>query len=176
MGRYLGKINDPKLTRCLVGCDILVVCRLPATLSVLRLIHAARRAGVKVIYEIDDLIFDHENFPPAYETYSRSITQREHRQLAEDTPLWLEAMRLADEIIVSTTTLAERVRALLGMGQVVRIEPNCQPQLLRDCGLPERRQRMPSTSSTVLARKLTSRSSKNGSCRYSKLCWKNTRC
>ena len=135
------KINDPKLTRCLVGCDILVVCRLPASLSVLRLIHAARRAGVKVIYEIDDLIFDHENFPPAYETYSGSITRREHRQLAEDTPLWLEAMRLADEIIVSTTTLAERVRALLGMGQIVHIEPNCQPQLLRDCGLPERRQK-----------------------------------
>lgn len=128
------KINNRKLTRCLAGCDILVVCRLPATLSVLRLIHAARRAGVRVIYEVDDLIFDHENFPPAYETYSGSITRREHRQLAEDTPLWLEAMRLADEIIVSTATLAERVRVLLGENQPVHIEPNCQPGPLRSRG------------------------------------------
>ena len=128
------KINDPKLTRRLVGCDILVLCRLPATLSVLRLIHAARRAGVRVIYEVDDLIFDHENFPPAYETYSGSVTRREHRQLAEDTPLWLEAMRLADEIIVSTATLAERVRVLLGDNQPVHVEPNCQPGPLRSRG------------------------------------------
>lgn len=132
------QINDPKLTRRLAGCDILVVCRLPATLAVLRLIHTARRAGLRIIYEIDDLIFDHEHFPPAYETYARSITPREHRRLAEDTPLWLEAMRLADEIVVSTTTLADRIRALLGDGCPVHIEPNCQPQALRDRALSAR--------------------------------------
>lgn len=124
-------INDPKLTRRLAGCDILVVCRLPATLPVLRLIHGARRAGVRVIYEIDDLIFDEENFPPPYETYSGSITRREHRQLGADTVLWLEAMRMANELVVSTTTLAERARALLGSDVPIHIEPNCQPEPLR---------------------------------------------
>lgn len=126
------EINNPKLTALLAGCDLLVVCRLPGTLPVLRLMHAARRAGVPVIYEIDDLIFDPENFPPPYATYARSITRREHRQLADDTVLWLEAMRSADQLVVSTATIGERARALLGPGQPIQTEPNCLPSLLME--------------------------------------------
>ena len=124
------QINSPQLTQQLAGTALLVICRLPATQAFLRLVHAAKGTGIPVFYDIDDLLFDAENFPPAYPTYAGSISRRDHRRLGEDTVLWLEAMRSADTLLVSTPTLASRARELLGDAKKILIEPNHAPALL----------------------------------------------
>ena len=124
------QIDSPKMTQLLAGTALLVICRLPATLAFLRLVHAARGARIPILYDIDDLLFDADNFPPSYATYAGGISRRDHRRLAEDTVLWLEAMRSADSVVVSTTTLARRAEELLDGQKPILIEPNHAPALL----------------------------------------------
>lgn len=117
----------------LLWADALVVCRMAATHQVLRAMAAARRFGLSVYYDIDDLLFDAEHCPPPLASYGGTITPLQHRLLGLDQPLFAEAMALADALIVSTETLAERWRQLHPSGdQPITVLPNlAPPELLR---------------------------------------------
>ena len=115
-------------TQELLWADAVVVCRLAATHSVLRAMEAARRFGLPVLYDIDDLLFDPEHCPPALATYGGTLRPGLHRRFALDVPLFSQAMQRADGLILSTATLARRWRELFPQDQrPVWVLPNLAP-------------------------------------------------
>ena len=112
----------------LLWADAVVVCRLAATHSVLRAMAAARRFGLPVYYDIDDLLFDPEHCPPPLATYGASLSPAAHRRFALDVPLVAAAIQQADGLIVSTPTLARRWAELHpGWDRPVWVLPNLAP-------------------------------------------------
>lgn len=96
----------------LLWAQSVVVCRLAATHAVLRAMAAARRFGLPVYYDIDDLLFDSEHCPPALASYGGTLSPVQHRRFGLDVPLVAAAMRQADGLIFSTPTLERRWREL----------------------------------------------------------------
>jgi len=116
----------------LLWADCVVICRLPGTYPVLRAMGLAQRMGLTVYYDIDDLIFDQEHFPPPLESYSGTISAKLHTGLAMDAPLFTAAMAKADALIFSTNTLASRWRELHpDSQQPVSVLANMAPPALR---------------------------------------------
>jgi len=72
----------------------------------LRAISFAKNSGIKVYAEIDDLIFTPE-YPAEYESYGGSISNEQYKNLCIDYPLRIGILNAADEVIVSTSVLAE---------------------------------------------------------------------
>lgn len=101
-----------------------IIFRLPAFSNVLMLTLYARRLGVKLFYDIDDLIFDDRHFPGPFESYSGLIKRGTHTHLAMDTPFFRVAMAAAGDVIVSTEPLAEVARELLGPAAAVQVQRN----------------------------------------------------
>ncbi|MFL0790974.1 MAG: tetratricopeptide repeat protein, partial [Prochlorococcus sp.] len=77
-------LNNWSIANQLLWADRLVVCRLPGTYPVLRMMEMAHRFGVEVLYDMDDLIFDSENFPPPLISYGGTISESVHAGLAMD--------------------------------------------------------------------------------------------
>ena len=124
--------NSWAVASALLWADQVVVCRLPGTYPVLRTMGLARRMGLTVYYDIDDLIFDQEHFPPPLTSYGGTISARLHTGLAMDAPLFQAAMTEADALIVSTNTLAKRWRQLHpNSQQPVEVLANMAPPALR---------------------------------------------
>ena len=124
--------NNWSIASALLWADRVVVCRLPGTYPVLRAMGLARRMGLTVYYDIDDLIFDQEQFPPPLSSYGGTISARLHTGLAMDAPLFQAAMTEADALIVSTSTLATRWRQLHPQSQQpVLVLANMAPPALR---------------------------------------------
>ena len=132
---FAEKLNEWVCTDLLLWSQAVIICRLPATYPVLRFMARAKRAGLPVFYDIDDLIFDPENFPPPLSSYGGTIGPQVHRGLALDVPLFRRAMDQADALIVSTQTLAERWLQLARRGgQAVMVLPNLAPADLKKLG------------------------------------------
>ncbi|MEY4841159.1 MAG: hypothetical protein RLZZ374_2067, partial [Cyanobacteriota bacterium] len=132
---FAEKLNEWVCTDLLLWSQAVIICRLPATYPVLRFMARAKRAGLPVFYDIDDLIFDPENFPPPLASYGGTIGPQVHRGLALDVPLFRRAMDQADALIVSTRTLAERWLQLARRGgQAVMVLPNLAPADLKKLG------------------------------------------
>jgi glycosyltransferase involved in cell wall biosynthesis/tetratricopeptide (TPR) repeat protein len=125
------QLEDWTFTRSLLWAEAVVVCRLPATHAVLRAMATARRFGLPLYYDIDDLLFDPALCPPPLATYGGTITPVQHRNLALDVPLIAAAMAAADGLIVSTACLAQRWQALQPSAtKPVWILPNLAPPAL----------------------------------------------
>jgi glycosyltransferase involved in cell wall biosynthesis len=88
--------------------------RVPAFPDVIEAITAAANYGLATFYEIDDIVFDTEHFPPSFESYANQITREHYDAMACGVPLFEHAMSLCDYGIASTAT----IRAL--MSQKVR--------------------------------------------------------
>ena len=84
--------------------------RVPAYYEMIRAIDKARETGCATFYEIDDLIFDSDYFPPSLESYDGLITQKEHDGLALGVPLFRSALRYSENALVSTKPLVDYVR------------------------------------------------------------------
>ena len=124
--------NNWSVASALLWADRVVVCRLPGTYPVLRTMGLARRMGLTVYYDIDDLIFDQEHFPPPLVSYGGTISAQVHTGLAMDAPLFEAAMAEADVLIFSTNTLASRWRELHPNNQQpVPVLANMAPPALR---------------------------------------------
>lgn len=121
----------------LLWADAVIVCRLPALAPVLQAIHAARRLGLPVLYDIDDLLFDPEYCPPDFESYGGTISAELHRRFVLDVPLFRAAAQLCDGLIVSTSTLERRWRELHPESSApVWVLPNCAPPELLESVQP----------------------------------------
>ena len=123
-------LEDQAWSEALLWADALIVCRLPATASVLGAIAAARQAGIPSWYDLDDLVVDPDHGIPPLASYGGTITPLQHRLLQLDVPLFAAAMRACDGAIVSTATLADRWRQL-NPGQPVLQLANLIPQDLQ---------------------------------------------
>lgn len=117
-----------------------IIFRLPAFSNVLMLTLYAQRLGVKLFYDIDDLIFDERHFPGPLESYSGLIKPDTHTHLAMDNPFFRVAMAAAGNVIVSTEPLAEITRELLGPSARVHVQRNMVgPELAAAASLPRLR-------------------------------------
>lgn len=114
--------------RRLMGTSLIIACRIPATFNEIRVLSYARSAGIPIIYDIDDLIFDAEAFPPPLSTYAGTIDKDFHRHLALDNPFFRTALQLADHCIASTPPLAEEIRRHVKPDVQVSVLPNLLSQ------------------------------------------------
>lgn len=107
--------------------DVLVVCRVPYSDQVAQLMAVARRFGTRVLFDVDDYVFDIAMVPEVVKTldqYEGTIEPAEH--------MWnwwfasfarmRQTMEFADEVVVTNEYLAERTRAVVD--KPVRIIPN----------------------------------------------------
>mgnify|MGYP001971328132 CR=1 FL=1 len=88
--------------------DGLLIHRLPASQSLFGLIAQARRQGIPVVVDLDDLLFDPEHAPPPLGNYAGSIPPEVHRWFHATQPQIQATLRVADHLLFSTAELAER--------------------------------------------------------------------
>jgi glycosyltransferase involved in cell wall biosynthesis len=127
-------LNSPTMGTRLLGVDLLVVCRLPATPRVLPLLLEARQQSIPIVVDVDDPIFDIEIFPPPLETYAGTINSDLHASMRADTANWLGVMRLADLVTTTTEPLRQSVIRCTGLeGARVRLHRNLMlPELIKE--------------------------------------------
>ena len=107
--------------------DVLVVCRVPYSDQVAQLIAVAKRCGTRVLFDIDDYVFDIAMVPEVVRTldqYEGTPAPAEH--------MWnwwfasfarmRQTIELADELVVTNEYLADRSREVVT--KPVRVVPN----------------------------------------------------
>jgi glycosyltransferase involved in cell wall biosynthesis len=104
------------LARDLLEYDSLLVYRAPALPKVMDLIQSARKFGITTFYDIDDLIFEHDDYPPPRETLEDMLSPAEYAGLVTGSVLYREAMAMCDYGIASTPPLQA------AMAKIVRRE------------------------------------------------------
>ena len=92
--------------------------RVPAQYDVITAIERARELGAVTFYEIDDLIFDANEYPSSLASYGGQIDELEYAGLQLGVPLFACAMALCDYGIASTPALAEQMRGRVRTGTV----------------------------------------------------------
>ena len=119
----------------LESIDGLLIHRLPASPSLFALIAAARRQGIPVLFDLDDLLFDPEQSPPPLENYGGSVPPEWHRSCRVTLPLLQASLQAADQLLFSTDTLAERWMAFQQQQEqpvaTIQIWPNLVPTALQ---------------------------------------------
>lgn len=98
--------------------EAVIFYRVPAIPSMIKAINATNIEGIPSIYDVDDLIFDTNHFPPPYESYAGQISRQLHGHLTVDTNLVEHAMRMCEYGIASTSSLAEHMMRYVRSGQV----------------------------------------------------------
>lgn len=98
--------------------DAVILFRVPAFPDVIEAIAAAADHGLATFYEIDDVVFDTEHFPPPFESYANQISREQYDVMACGVPLFEHAMRLCEYGIASTATIRELMSARVRSGQV----------------------------------------------------------
>jgi len=101
----------------LPGSSAAIFYRLPALPQVLKGILAAKKQGIPSYYEIDDLIFDNQNYPDSLESFQGQIDKDTYLGLLYGTPLYRSAMALCDFGIASTTPLAREMKKVVRTGE-----------------------------------------------------------
>ncbi len=108
----------PAYCEVLSEYDATIFYRVPAFPHVIDAIVKTSEFGIPTFYEIDDMIFDPEHFPPSYPSYAGQITREQHASMACGVPLFEHAMRLCDYGIASTTPLQQLMSERVRTGQV----------------------------------------------------------
>ncbi|MDP8916959.1 MAG: glycosyltransferase, partial [Pseudomonadota bacterium] len=124
----------------LPGAAAAIVFRVPAWPTVIRAIHAARRMGVPVFYEVDDLIFDAAEFPAPFETYGGLLSEADYEAILFGTPLFRKALSLCDYGLATTTSLARAMEPLVRTGRVFVVPNGLDSRNEAYLALPPRRQ------------------------------------
>ncbi len=107
----------------LIDLDYTIFYRVPAFPNVVDAITKTAELGVVTIYDIDDLVFEAEYFPPALETYVGLIDARQHASMACGVSLFAEAAALCDYGMASTPSLARHLERRVRTGTVFH-QPN----------------------------------------------------
>ena len=101
--------------------DVVVAFRLAMTPVVDDLYAACRRAGVPIVYDVDDLVFEPETVVPQYVDGLRVLSAAGLTEYLARIPRHREALLRADLCTTTTETLAVRCRAL---GRPTVVLPN----------------------------------------------------
>jgi len=111
--------------------DGVLIHRLPASQLLFSLIAAARRQGIPVLFDLDDLLFDPEHCPPPLGNYGGSVPPEWHRKVSATLPQLQASLRAADQLLFSTSTLHERWAAIQHQqghpARPIQIWPNLIP-------------------------------------------------
>ncbi|MBJ7485097.1 glycosyltransferase [Brevundimonas sp.] len=122
----------------LPGASAAIFYRLPALPSVIRAILAARSQDIPTYYEIDDLVFDAENYPDPFESFQGQIDLAVYQGLLYGTPLYRAAMALCDFGIASTPTLVRAMERVVRKGEVALLRNGLDSRNLGLESLPSR--------------------------------------
>ena len=101
--------------------EAIIFYRVPAFPSIIDAINATNLEGIPSIYDVDDLIFDENEFPLSFASYANQITEDQYNSLAIDTCLVNDAMRRCSHGIASTDYLADYMREYVKSGQVLTL-------------------------------------------------------
>ena len=128
----LNKLHTVSSIPSLLGeIDGLLIHRLPASQLLFSLIAEARRQGIPVLFDLDDLLFDPEHCPPPLANYGGSVPPEWHRKVSATLPQLQASLRAADQLLFSTSTLHDRWAAIQHQqghpAQPIEIWPNLIP-------------------------------------------------
>lgn len=143
IGADILHIRDPRLPACLVHYSVIVLFRLPWSPRVGDVVTAAHAAGARVVFDIDDLVFD----PDAVRQLPFLATAPAivRAQYEASSKRLFETFNACDAFLGATQALARHAKALK---KPAHVYPNLlHPQLVeagrRIRGLRERLQRFP---------------------------------
>jgi glycosyltransferase involved in cell wall biosynthesis len=92
---------------------VVIFYRVPALPEIIETIEYAKAIKKVIFYEIDDLIFNSQEYPDPIESYGGQISEEQYRGLLRGTTLFEEAMALCDYGIASTPALATEVEQVV---------------------------------------------------------------
>jgi len=110
------------LDRVVDAADILVICRARYTDRLNRMVHRARGLGRRVVYDIDDLVFDTDYAHLVMNTLAQEPTEEAWEHWFAYFARLGATLKLCDRVIVTNDYLADRVRAFAAKD--TRIVPN----------------------------------------------------
>ncbi|MFL5318046.1 MAG: glycosyltransferase [Myxococcaceae bacterium] len=117
--------NDHEACRSALQTHALVIFyRVPAFEPVVELITEARRLGLTSFFDLDDLIFDEQEY--AKNGNVQKLSEAERKTLMDGVALYRRALTLCDHVIGSTPTITARMKAL-SSGEAFMVE-NCLDQ------------------------------------------------
>jgi glycosyltransferase involved in cell wall biosynthesis len=100
----------PATSRVLEVTDILVLCRVTYSDKINRLIMQARAYGCKIIFDVDDLIFDLDYAPLVLDTLDKNFDEHMTNVYYAYIARIGAVLKMCDETIVTNERLAERFR------------------------------------------------------------------
>jgi glycosyltransferase involved in cell wall biosynthesis len=125
----------------LIYSDVAMVYRLPALPEVIEFVFYAKAIGKIVYYDIDDQVFDIDQFPEPFERYCGLITDSEYLELRLGALLVQEMMKLCDRFIFSTSALLDASKKFLakpafvhrnGIDELIRSVPGRYNRYAKD--------------------------------------------
>ncbi|ESQ88907.1 hypothetical protein ABAC460_14090 [Asticcacaulis sp. AC460] len=131
----LNELSPDQARHICADASVVLFQRQPATPFVLRLMFAMRSLGTKVLYDIDDLIFDQKHFPPPLSDYEGNIDRGTYVHLTFDCAMFLEALNAADEIVVSTEPLRRQVQSVLRTDKPIHLRRNFAGYVVEQAGI-----------------------------------------
>ena len=118
--------------------DLVILHRVPAVPAIIELIRRTNDLGIPTVYDIDDLIFDADHYPPSLESYAGQIDALTHAGLAASVPLYDYAMSLCDYGISSTNALKSHVEKRVRSGVAVTLPNALTDSHMQFAGSPRR--------------------------------------
>lgn len=100
------------------GFDAAIFFRVPAFPPMIEAITKAASQGLLTFYEIDDVVFDTDHFPPSLESYAGQIDKGQYAAMACGVPLFEHAMSLCEYGIASTATIVGLMEGKVRSGRV----------------------------------------------------------
>jgi glycosyltransferase involved in cell wall biosynthesis len=101
------------------ACDVLVICRTRYSVDLARLIAAARARGRRVLFDVDDLVFDDRYVQLALETLDTPCGETDMDHYFAHFGRIGAAMRLCEGVIATNEYLAARAAAFCGLPTAV---------------------------------------------------------
>ncbi len=111
--------QEQKFLSAAATADIAIFYRTAASAVTLQCVAYCKLINLPVIYEIDDLVFDGENFPDTYESYSGGISREKHFDLRCGVALVRAFIALCDYGIASTEALRRELAKVVKTGKVI---------------------------------------------------------
>ncbi|MCL2925021.1 MAG: tetratricopeptide repeat protein, partial [Trichodesmium sp. MAG_R04] len=111
--KFIPQTEIQKAKNIIHFCHVVIFYRVPAFPEIIETIKYAKAIKKVVFYEIDDLIFDPEEYPDSFDSYAGQITHDEYEGLCRGTILFEEAMALFDYGITSTPALAQEMEKII---------------------------------------------------------------
>jgi Glycosyltransferase len=105
--------TDPRMEELATNADLLVLHRVRATRRVINLIEKLRDRKVRVLFDVDDLVFDYETSKQI--PWLRTVPPDQAAAILQNSRLYRTTMETCDAVICSTEPLRDLVTKLVGV-------------------------------------------------------------